>query len=107
MPYPITPQMIKTDQHFYEAFGNMETETSARLLVKFAQSRGGWFSFTKPEIDAFSKEDFWFNRLSNEPYPYIVESGGRFHFTHQFIATCFRWSPAVDVTLDEGEKEAP
>lgn len=96
--YPIKPSDINSTQHFYDAFGNMETEISARFLVRLAQKNGDWRNFTKAEIDQFSKHDFWSNRLlddgSNNP-PIKDNRDGSYSFTHKFIAKCFLSSPAT------------
>ncbi len=75
----IRPRDIDCTKHFFSAFGNSETETSANWIVKFCQSReDGWFNrllrrlrglspwepFNYDEIEAFYKFDnFTFNRL--------------------------------------------
>ena len=97
--YPIQPSDINTDQHFFDAFGNTETEISARFLVRMAQQHGCWFDFTKAEIDEFSGEDFWFNRLTSRQHyhnpPIKQNEDGTYSFTHLFIAKCFLSSPVT------------
>ncbi|MCL5411071.1 MAG: hypothetical protein M1324_04525 [Patescibacteria group bacterium] len=75
--YLIQPDHINTDpntgpegSHFFDAFGNTETEVSARWLVRFAQQRGsGWEPFALNEIEAFynrgGHKGFSFNHLIN------------------------------------------
>lgn len=100
--YPIKPSDIKTDNHFWGAFGNSETEVSARYLVSMAQKNGDWRNFTKDEIDKFSKQDFWFNKLlddgTNNP-PIKKNEDGSYSFTHKFITRCFLSSPATDTVF--------
>jgi hypothetical protein len=43
---------------------NSETEASAWWLLQYAIKQNSWEPFDKKEIDAFSKHDFWFNRLT-------------------------------------------
>lgn len=93
---------------------NTESEASANFLMRFAQQRGNWDPFTKVEIDAFSKHDFWFNKLTTygdivveKVYkirklkePKLVEGDlftnefyweiARYHFTDSFIIECQR-----------------
>lgn len=89
--YPILPSHINAEEHLFEAFGKMETEISAGWIVRFCQQRGlGWAPFTKAEIDKFSGEDFWFNRLDDK---FVVLSNGLYHITHEFVARCFLSSP--------------
>lgn len=63
----IMPSDIDTSRHFFNAFDNMETETSAKWVVRFCQGKGGWVDFTGEEIEAFYNKDgfcdFQFNRL--------------------------------------------
>lgn len=91
----VTPNDIPTPPggHFWDAFGNMETEISARWLVRFAQERGtGWSPFTTEEIEAFyvsgGFQDFRFNKLISGGW--IIASGNTFQFTEDFIARCHR-----------------
>jgi hypothetical protein len=100
--YPVQPNHICTGDHFWEAFGNLETETSARHIVRLCQARGGWLAFTKEEIDTFSGHNFWFNRLhvpgrDKDEYNVVRLVDGKYYVTHEFITTCFKSSPAPDL----------
>jgi hypothetical protein len=98
--YPIKPSDINADHHFFDAFGNSESETSARWLVKLAQKNGDWRAFTKDEIDTFSGHRFRFNNLIRPETPtyspIVKNDNGTYSFTHMFVANCFRSSPAND-----------
>ncbi len=69
----LTPDDFRTDGHYWDAFGNSETEVSARWVIRFLQDRGkGWISFTFDEINAYylgkmvnqcCTQDFTFNAL--------------------------------------------
>ena len=99
---PIHPDDINTKRAFMDTvWQNMETEISAIWLVKFAQRRGHWDSFTMVELLSFyhekrpENEEFRFNKL--KPYngpDYIVEEAGRLFFTTEFVAVCYAVSPA-------------
>jgi hypothetical protein len=109
--YPIRPSDISTKEHFFDAFNNSETEVSAKWLVRLAQKNGDWRDFTKAEIDEFSKQDFWFNRLlddgSYEP-PIRKNEDGTYSFTHKFVTKCFLSSPAVkEVAKKAAPKQCP
>ncbi len=101
-PCVIKPEDINTDRSLMDTiWQNMETEISAIWLVKFAQRRGHWGSFTMEELLSFyhekrpSTESFRFNKL--QPYngpDYIVEEADRLFFTIQFVAACYAVSPA-------------
>ncbi len=98
--YPIAPGHIGIDEHFFEAFGNTQTEVSARWIVRLCQDRGGWLPFTKEEIDAFGKHKFCFNRLNSGRVDcaddfVVLCADGLYRVTHEFIATCFLWSPVT------------
>lgn len=93
----IQPQDIDASKHFFDAFDNMETEISARWIVKFCQSRGrGWEPFTRDEIERFHNEhgfvDFWFNKLG--PENGVRFEGDIVHIEHEFVARCWKASPA-------------
>jgi hypothetical protein len=99
--YNIQPGHINTGEHFCDAFGNCETEVSARLIVSLCQAKGGWIPFTKEEIDKHTNQGFHFNRLcdcrepkNNRNYVILGEDG-KYRVTHEFIATCFKSSPAI------------
>jgi len=100
--YPILPEHIKTDDHFWDAFGNNETEVSAYYLVRLAQKNGDWRNFTKEEIDAFSENNYYFNQLTDDGShnpPIKTNDDGSYSFTHKFVAKCFLSSPAVDAVV--------
>ncbi|OHA17843.1 MAG: hypothetical protein A3H57_02275 [Candidatus Taylorbacteria bacterium RIFCSPLOWO2_02_FULL_43_11] len=55
-------------EHFFDAFGNMETEVSAYYVVRLCQKKGGWFPFSQAEIEEVyqasgHQDGFIFNRL--------------------------------------------
>jgi hypothetical protein len=99
--YPLSPDHINIGQHFFDGFNNREREISARWIVEFCQKRGlGWQSFTADDINAFyhdkgrpETETFSFNGLPSDGY--LVLKDGRYHFTHEFISSCFRAAPAL------------
>ncbi len=97
--YPIEPVHIHSEAPLWDAFGNMETEVSARFIVRLCQAKGGWFPFTKEEIDVQSREDYRFNRLiefgsRDERNLVILGDDNQYRVTHEFIARCFRSSPS-------------
>lgn len=108
---PIQPRHIDTAEHFFNSFGKMESEHSARLLVCMAQQKGGWFPFTMEEIRAFAasvtSKLFYFNGLDDSNKGWLVYRDNRYYFTVEFIARCFMASPAYQpsVELFEGSDE--
>lgn len=91
----IQPSDIDTTKHFWDAFGNMETEISARWIVRFCQSRGrGWKQFSRDEIERFYNgygfTDFRFNKLG--PENGIRFEGDTVHIEHEFVARCWKAS---------------
>jgi hypothetical protein len=72
----------------------METEISARWLVRFAKERGkGWEPFAHADIEKFYNDGgfqgFGFNRLISGGW--ITEKPeGEFHFTEDFITRCHK-----------------
>ena len=100
--YPIRPEDIDTEEHFWESFGSHELEILAHWIVEFCQKRGNWGPFTKIELEAFyaskvgRETDFscWVKKLAEKRN--IIESDGTLCVTHSFVATCFRSSPKVE-----------
>lgn len=98
--FPIRPEHINADEHFFDAFGNMETEISAHYIVKMCQRRGTWAPFAVEEIEAeYNKaghRDFWWNRLISRKW--IVEDGDMLHITDEFVTRCFQSRPTEKCT---------
>lgn len=120
--YPIQPDDINTQAHFFNAFNHHETEISAGWIIRFLRARGrGWAPFSREELttfyhQTFPQESFHFNRLIEpEMIPpslarafeghldplipagggWIVETtDGRLCVTDDFINRCHRSSPA-------------
>ncbi len=121
--YPIQPKDIDGTKHFGRAFDNMETEISARWIIRFLQWRGeGWKPFTHQEIEAFynrkQQNGFTFNRLIKpETVPIslvrglsecvarppekkqvgggwiVVSTENNYFVTEDFIQHCYKSSP--------------
>ena len=97
----IKPRDIDASQHFWDAFGNYETEISAWWIVKFCQARNSWAPFFYDELNSFytangRKEHFRFNRLVQEGF--IEEKDDLYHITHRFICRCYEASPAGGIS---------
>ena len=90
---PIQPSDIDTTRHFWDSFGKYEPETSANLIVRFCQKKGKWTSFTKKQIDKFTKQDFRFNGLTSRNY--ITKTGDKYSPTTAFVSRCYDASPAT------------
>lgn len=113
----ILPEHINTNEHFWNSFGHMETEVSARLIVKLCQKKGGWTPFTQAELDKMDASgNFVFNGL--DTLDFLIPSdqeawhanrtgsieqrhrmAGRiaamtFTVTETFIARCYASSPS-------------
>lgn len=86
---PIQPGHVNTDQHFWNAFDNRETEDAARRLVISAKRRGNWEPFTIADIGP----GFDFGRLVAQEWIFKKENG-EYYFTLQFVARCWGSSPA-------------
>jgi hypothetical protein len=98
--YPIQPGHINTDRHFYDGFGEHNTEISANLIVRLCKKNGGWMPFTKKQLDEFTNQDFWFNKLvkngpKDESNFIILGDDDKYRVTSEFVAACFKASPAV------------
>jgi hypothetical protein len=82
--YKITPADIDVTQHFFDSFGNMETEISANWLVRMAQLHGSWRPFTRDEIQNLYAQKFphgrySFNHLLGEYSNFSIVSGTSYH----------------------------
>ena len=99
--YPIQPKHIDTQSRFWEGFIDYNTFLSARRIVKLCQENGGWFPFTKKQIDEYSQSNFNFNRLCDsvdhgDERNFVVRGeDGRYRLTHEFILFCFRAAPVI------------
>ena len=96
----IKPSDIDTSQHFWNAFGNCETEISARWIVRFCQDRESWEPFTYDELNSFCeanghKGDFWFNCLGKEVFIY-KHKDDLYSITQRFICRCYEASPVLE-----------
>lgn len=108
--FPVSPSHIDTSKHFWDAFGNTETEASARYVVLLCQRLGKWGGFTKEEIEAYYNEagfvGFRFNRLlSEETHLFspanpaevagwvVLGEDKKYYVTDDFILRCFKASP--------------
>lgn len=98
--HPVRPEHISTNpgDHFWDAFGNMETEISAKWIVRLCQRLGGWRAFTGEQIEAFYREagfqTFMFNRLLDGDNGFVVRGADKkYRVTHEFICRCFGSSP--------------
>lgn len=91
----ISPSDINADKHFFGAFGNMETEASAKYIVILCQKKGGWRPFTLKEVEDLYQnlgyKGYWFNELLSGRY--IIEKNDVFYITSEFIARCYNSSP--------------
>ena len=93
----IEPKAIDTSNHFFDAFGNRESEASAHYIVLLCQEKGNWDSFTKEEIeDLYNRQghkNFRFNDLISGGW--IVSQGDRYYITIQFVARAYGSSPNI------------
>lgn len=94
---PIKPTDINVDKHFWDAFGNMETEVSANYIVRFCQQMSGdWSPFYKGQIENFYQKfgfkNFEFNRLLSQGYIVLGEDD-KYYITKEFVAKCYASSP--------------
>lgn len=98
----VPPSAIDTSRHFWNAFDNSETETSALWIVRLCQERGGWEPFTVADIEAlyherFPRGRFHLNRLTDARAdgPLIAKNEeGLYEVSDDFIYRCYRSSPS-------------
>jgi hypothetical protein len=69
--FPIKPSDINTSGPLWGAFGNSETETSARYILNLMQASGDWREFTYKELSdihdkAGNGPSYHFNHLIGE-----------------------------------------
>ena len=99
---PIKPENIvaeSTRNFMGSVWQNMETELSVYWLVKFAQDRGSWTSFTMKELLSFYQESFpgkgfWYGRLIDDGYIQVLDDS--LSFTIEFVAACYAVSPVLE-----------
>lgn len=95
IPYVLTygeqiktrPSDITTEGHLWDAFGNHETEISARYIVRLCQQRDNWTPFTINDIEEVYNDagnyGYTFNRLISDGW--IVEENGYYYITVGFV----------------------
>jgi hypothetical protein len=93
----IAPSDINIDKHFFGAFGNTETEVSAKWIVLLCQKKGGWYPFTLKEVEdlyqSLRHKDYCFNNLLNMRF--IIEKNDVYYITSEFITRCYSSSPKL------------
>lgn len=111
----ISPNDINIKDHFWEAFGNQETEISANWIVRYMQEKGDWVPFTTEEIRDFQNKtcnvdyqrEFYFNNLLEcESDGRTIKNGkwikqnekGKLEVTADFVYRCYKSSPASTAT---------
>jgi hypothetical protein len=101
----ISPSDINADKHFFGAFGNSETEVSAKWIVLLCQKKGGWYPFTLKEVEdlyqSLGYKDYWFNNLLSGKY--IIEKKSVYYITSEFIERCYNSSPVSVKKVDNGQ----
>ena len=96
--YVCMPLDINVKAHFYDSFGDRDTEISAGWIVLFCQHRDEeWEPFTYEDINDFYKskgrnDGFWFNNLL--PGMFIIKKEDKYIITPKFVQLCFKSSPA-------------
>jgi hypothetical protein len=86
------PSAIDTSCHFWDAFGNMEMEISARWIVRLCQNHGSWRAFTWEELSNLyatrgPNDGFWFNGLDEK---FVVKGeDGRYRVSVAFVRACY------------------
>jgi hypothetical protein len=119
--FPVKPMNVDVSKHFWDAFGNNESECSAHYIVKLCQEKGGWFPFTMEEIETVYRRaghtNFYFNwlvdpgrRVTNAAQVFagdlpktvpigggwiVKDADGKFHITEDFVNRCYKSSPAT------------
>jgi hypothetical protein len=93
------PKDIDTDNHFWNAFDNWETEISANILVSHAQIKNSWDDFTIKNIVRWKHQHgdpeattFYFNDLITKGWV-IDNKDDTYSFTLDFISRCHKSSP--------------
>ena len=88
---PIGPNDIDGSRHFFDAFGDSDTEDAAAYIVKFCQKRGMWVGFTLEEVREEFVPNIDFSGLISTHR--LVERDGAFYITTSFAAACYESSP--------------
>jgi hypothetical protein len=94
-PLLIQPKDIDPSRHFSEAFGSMESEKQANLIVRYCQLREGWVPFTLQQLQDYAKTELPFALLLGQDQWVPLGEDGQYHVTVGFIARCFAASPVI------------
>jgi hypothetical protein len=85
----------------WDCFGECMREISAAFVVRLCRSKGGWFPFTKAELDAMDAAgSFCWNGLDRPEWIYDL-GDGRYSVTNEFVRVAARSKPAP------AEREVP
>lgn len=100
--YPLRPHYIDVDrvQNFVGLFGDSQTETAARIVLRFCSRQFGWEPFSYEVINGFrlnfDGEPFDFHRLTEQGF--IVKGADcLYRVTHEFVTASWLASPAIGV----------
>lgn len=95
----VRPEHIDIREHLFGAFGNVETEISAKWIVRLCQASGIWKAFTLFEVETLYCVNGYFDRFSfnqlldGENGFVVLGEDGKYRVTHEFIYKCFGSSP--------------
>ncbi len=80
------PEEMVSDKHYFNVFGNNETEISAGYIVRYCQKVGNWDPFTYEEInELYSRADgFTFNLLIEGGW--IIKEDDLYYVTFGFLS---------------------
>lgn len=97
-----SPFDIDATNPLYGAFGHSETEASALWVLRLCQKQGGWYPVSPGALEdlyqaTHAGHHYSFNRLVTGGW-LESEPGdtGRFRVTLDFVARCWRASPAAN-----------
>lgn len=99
---PIRPSDINARRRFWNAFGSLETETSAAWIVSFCQQRNvdSWKPFALVDLQKFyaegrqREETFLFNALLGSGFVRVVD--GMVEVSLRFVTKCYDASPLTN-----------
>ncbi len=96
--YPISPSHLACNHRYEGTFADEEVNSSADWLIWFSQQRGGWFPFTRHEIDVFYNNHYEYGgpRLLLDKMvakDYVALVSRLYYVTHKFVSACFAALP--------------